>query len=152
MYTSGTTGDPKGVMISNESIVTLIAGVIRLLKSANEAVSFLLAFMQLLWFIKTLKSSSFPCHLALIIIDFHLAVQINSWLWKMFTFLTFLWPTSLTELSRSVLSNMVLQLASRVGSVQLKAYYVNQFWKFYVNLLWVISTGCQAVDRRPWRA
>ncbi|KAL1222586.1 Long chain acyl-CoA synthetase 4 [Cardamine amara subsp. amara] len=39
MYTSGTTGDPKGVMISNESIVTLIAGVIRLLKSANEALS-----------------------------------------------------------------------------------------------------------------
>ncbi|CAH2078132.1 unnamed protein product [Thlaspi arvense] len=39
MYTSGTTGDPKGVMISNESIVTLIAGVIRLLKSANVALS-----------------------------------------------------------------------------------------------------------------
>lgn len=46
MYTSGTTGDPKGVMISNESIVTLIAGVIRLLKSANVAVSYLLAFMH----------------------------------------------------------------------------------------------------------
>ncbi|CAN8325718.1 unnamed protein product [Cochlearia groenlandica] len=39
MYTSGTTGDPKGVMISNESIVSLIAGVICLLKSANEALS-----------------------------------------------------------------------------------------------------------------
>lgn len=52
----------------------------------------------------------------------------------MFTFLTFLSPTSLTELSRSVLSNMVLQLASGVGSVQqLKAYYVNQFWKFYLT-------------------
>lgn len=38
MYTSGTTGDPKGVMISNNSIVTLIAGVKRLLESANEAV------------------------------------------------------------------------------------------------------------------
>lgn len=36
MYTSGTTGDPKGVLISNESIITLIAGVIRLLQSANE--------------------------------------------------------------------------------------------------------------------
>lgn len=36
MYTSGTTGDPKGVMISNESIVTLIAGVKRLLQSVNE--------------------------------------------------------------------------------------------------------------------
>ncbi|KAI3929321.1 hypothetical protein MKX01_006557 [Papaver californicum] len=36
MYTSGTTGDPKGVMISNDSIVTLIAGVKRLLGSVNE--------------------------------------------------------------------------------------------------------------------
>ncbi|KAK8479919.1 hypothetical protein V6N13_026623 [Hibiscus sabdariffa] len=36
MYTSGTTGDPKGVLISNESIVTLIAGVKRLLESVNE--------------------------------------------------------------------------------------------------------------------
>ncbi|NP_001310699.1 long chain acyl-CoA synthetase 4 [Ricinus communis] len=36
MYTSGTTGDPKGVMISNDSIVTIIAGVRRLLESVNE--------------------------------------------------------------------------------------------------------------------
>ncbi|XP_017697272.2 long chain acyl-CoA synthetase 4-like isoform X1 [Phoenix dactylifera] len=36
MYTSGTTGDPKGVMISNESIITLIAGVDRLLHCVNE--------------------------------------------------------------------------------------------------------------------
>ncbi|XP_028805909.1 long chain acyl-CoA synthetase 4-like [Neltuma alba] len=36
MYTSGTTGDPKGVMISNESIITLLAGVKRLLESVNE--------------------------------------------------------------------------------------------------------------------
>ncbi|XP_058095958.1 long chain acyl-CoA synthetase 4-like isoform X2 [Magnolia sinica] len=36
MYTSGTTGDPKGVLISNDSIITLIAGVKRLLQSANE--------------------------------------------------------------------------------------------------------------------
>ena len=44
MYTSGTTGDPKGVMISNESIVTLIAGVKRLLQSVNEEViSFLIS-------------------------------------------------------------------------------------------------------------
>lgn len=38
MYTSGTTGDPKGVMISNNSIVTLIAGVKCLLGSVNESV------------------------------------------------------------------------------------------------------------------
>lgn len=38
MYTSGTTGDPKGVLISNNSMVTLIAGVNRLLDSANESV------------------------------------------------------------------------------------------------------------------
>ena len=38
MYTSGTTGDPKGVMISNNSIVTLIAGVKCVLESVNEAV------------------------------------------------------------------------------------------------------------------
>ncbi|PSS11314.1 Long chain acyl-CoA synthetase [Actinidia chinensis var. chinensis] len=35
MYTSGTTGDPKGVMISNNSIVTLIAGVKCLLERVN---------------------------------------------------------------------------------------------------------------------
>ncbi|GER26810.1 long-chain-fatty-acid CoA ligase [Striga asiatica] len=37
MYTSGTTGDPKGVMISNNSIVTIIAGVKCLLESVNES-------------------------------------------------------------------------------------------------------------------
>ncbi|XVE64693.1 hypothetical protein DITRI_Ditri07aG0121700 [Diplodiscus trichospermus] len=36
MYTSGTTGDPKGVLISNDSIVTLIAGVKRVLECVNE--------------------------------------------------------------------------------------------------------------------
>ncbi|KAK2425890.1 long chain acyl-CoA synthetase [Trifolium repens] len=36
MYTSGTTGDPKGVLISNESIITLLAGVKRLLESVDE--------------------------------------------------------------------------------------------------------------------
>ncbi|XP_042758054.2 long chain acyl-CoA synthetase 4 [Lactuca sativa] len=37
MYTSGTTGDPKGVLISNNSIVTLIAGVHRLLGSVDAS-------------------------------------------------------------------------------------------------------------------
>ena len=42
MYTSGTTGDPKGVLISNDSIIALLAGVKRLLESVNEkVVSFL---------------------------------------------------------------------------------------------------------------
>ncbi|XP_027340049.1 long chain acyl-CoA synthetase 4-like [Abrus precatorius] len=36
MYTSGTTGDPKGVMISNESIITLLAGIQQVLGSCNE--------------------------------------------------------------------------------------------------------------------
>ncbi|CAK8539308.1 unnamed protein product [Lathyrus sativus] len=36
MYTSGTTGDPKGVLISNESIISLLAGVKRLLESVDE--------------------------------------------------------------------------------------------------------------------
>ncbi|KAI4372100.1 hypothetical protein MLD38_010379 [Melastoma candidum] len=39
MYTSGTTGDPKGVMISNESILAIIAGVKSLLSSVNESLS-----------------------------------------------------------------------------------------------------------------
>ncbi|CAH9141379.1 unnamed protein product [Cuscuta epithymum] len=39
MYTSGTTGDPKGVLISNNSIVTLIAGVKRLLEGADESLT-----------------------------------------------------------------------------------------------------------------
>ncbi|XP_061365178.1 long chain acyl-CoA synthetase 4-like [Gastrolobium bilobum] len=36
MYTSGTTGDPKGVMISNENIITLLAGIKHVLESCNE--------------------------------------------------------------------------------------------------------------------
>ncbi|CAL0330978.1 unnamed protein product [Lupinus luteus] len=36
MYTSGTTGDPKGVMISNESIITLLSGIKNVLENCNE--------------------------------------------------------------------------------------------------------------------
>ncbi|OAY82753.1 Long chain acyl-CoA synthetase 4, partial [Ananas comosus] len=39
MYTSGTTGDPKGVMISNRSIVSLISGIARVLEYVNEQVT-----------------------------------------------------------------------------------------------------------------
>ncbi|KAL8536340.1 hypothetical protein ACS0TY_011822 [Phlomoides rotata] len=39
MYTSGTTGDPKGVLISNNNIVTLIAGVQCLLHNVNESLT-----------------------------------------------------------------------------------------------------------------
>ncbi|KAK1419153.1 hypothetical protein QVD17_28312 [Tagetes erecta] len=39
MYTSGTTGDPKGVMVSNNCMVTLIAGVNRLLDSAKVSLN-----------------------------------------------------------------------------------------------------------------
>lgn len=47
MYTSGTTGDPKGVMISNNSIITMIAGVKRLLGSVNESViAYLFGFLR----------------------------------------------------------------------------------------------------------
>ncbi|KAF3334984.1 long chain acyl-CoA synthetase 4-like protein [Carex littledalei] len=37
MYTSGTTGDPKGVLISNRSIISVISGVTRSLACVNEA-------------------------------------------------------------------------------------------------------------------
>ncbi|KAI3444424.1 hypothetical protein Pfo_001089 [Paulownia fortunei] len=39
MYTSGTTGDPKGVMISNESILSIISGVNHHLESMSEEFS-----------------------------------------------------------------------------------------------------------------
>lgn len=40
MYTSGTTGDPKGVMITNEGIVSLIAAVTYHLANINAEVNF----------------------------------------------------------------------------------------------------------------
>ena len=38
MYTSGTTGDPKGVLLSNTAIIALIAGVKHLLTTVKENV------------------------------------------------------------------------------------------------------------------
>jgi long-subunit acyl-CoA synthetase (AMP-forming) len=38
MYTSGTTGDPKGVLISNKSIITIVSAVDEFLKNSNEEV------------------------------------------------------------------------------------------------------------------
>lgn len=46
MYTSGTTGDPKGVLISNESIISLLTGVKLLLESVNEEASHFLFFSE----------------------------------------------------------------------------------------------------------
>lgn len=40
MYTSGTTGDPKGVLLTNESIISLLEGVKKLLKTINEEVTY----------------------------------------------------------------------------------------------------------------
>ena len=39
MYTSGTTGDPKGVMISNESLLVNLAGADSVMQSIGEVVS-----------------------------------------------------------------------------------------------------------------
>ncbi|XP_071685845.1 long chain acyl-CoA synthetase 4-like isoform X1 [Rutidosis leptorrhynchoides] len=39
MYTSGTTGDPKGVLISNKNMTTLIAGVNGILDNTNVSLS-----------------------------------------------------------------------------------------------------------------
>ncbi|TVU35508.1 hypothetical protein EJB05_17404, partial [Eragrostis curvula] len=36
MYTSGTTGDPKGVLISNKSIITIVSAVDEFLRNSNE--------------------------------------------------------------------------------------------------------------------
>ncbi|GJM93558.1 hypothetical protein PR202_ga10123 [Eleusine coracana subsp. coracana] len=36
MYTSGTTGDPKGVLITNKSIITIVSAVDEFLRNSNE--------------------------------------------------------------------------------------------------------------------
>jgi long-chain acyl-CoA synthetase len=41
MYTSGTTGDPKGVLISNKSIITIVSAVDEFLSSSGEEVGYL---------------------------------------------------------------------------------------------------------------
>jgi len=45
MYTSGTTGDPKGVMISNESLLVNIAGPDSVLQYIGEVVSRISKFL-----------------------------------------------------------------------------------------------------------
>lgn len=45
MYTSGTTGDPKGVMLSNESLLVNIAGPDSVLQYLGEAVSRISKFL-----------------------------------------------------------------------------------------------------------
>lgn len=59
MYTSGTTGDPKGVLISNENIITLLAGIKRVLESVNERVSIFLLW-HLCFTCKTMNVQSTP--------------------------------------------------------------------------------------------
>lgn len=65
MYTSGTTGDPKGVMISNNNIVTLIAGVQCLLHNCNESVfkySFFVIFYYSIIAVTCLKAFHYNCY------------------------------------------------------------------------------------------
>lgn len=103
MYTSGTTGDPKGVLISNASIICLIAGVDRLLNCVNEEV----------------RCSGSSCIMLPYLthwLTFNTYYMgIFSWQKAMFTCLTFLLHTSLIVLWRSCLFSMVPLLDSGVG-------------------------------------
>lgn len=65
MYTSGTTGDPKGVLLSNESIITLIAGVKCFLESVNEKLTVndvYLSYLPLAHIFDRAIEEAFICH------------------------------------------------------------------------------------------
>jgi acyl-CoA synthetase (AMP-forming)/AMP-acid ligase II len=104
MYTSGTTGDPKGVLISNASIICLIAGVDQLLNCVNEEVR---------CSNNPSKYVTLPCMLANIY--YLLPFDNFSWQKTMFTCHTFLLHISSIVLWRSCLCSMVPLLDSGVG-------------------------------------
>lgn len=75
MYTSGTTGDPKGVLISNESIIALLAGVKRLLESVNEKViffsNFCISYLYAWLYRESLKCMFFFFYFSVFLLTFH---------------------------------------------------------------------------------
>lgn len=76
MYTSGTTGDPKGVLISNKSIITIVSAVDEFLINSGEEVC-----LQNL-----LQSSVSQCTVSSF---YKIVFCSNSFARTMFTFLTF---------------------------------------------------------------